>query len=368
MLQQETDIPSCLPDEIGGLARIDFQFIWFSNIFAECIQILLVWTSQCIDAEKAQGYKYLEDRLNLRQLEAFRATMRSGSITEAAEMLHISQPSVSRLIGDLERSVGFPLFLRSGRGLTATVEAKTFYQGVEGMFVSVDRLRELAESIRTTTGGVISIGTIQSIATIELPKALNKLYRRYDDINFMVHSRNTPAILDAVQLHQFDLGIVGRQPPYEGVEVLSQLAAPYVCLMPEDHPIADQPGAVDLEEIVDKENFVTFGGVFPDAMSSIDSDLSRRMQRRSRISATNIPVAASMVRETGVFAIADPFSAEQAVRMGEVVFRPIQQDLRYYISLIVPGREHLSRQALELADILSAQLSERVEAVNNFNT
>jgi molybdenum-dependent DNA-binding transcriptional regulator ModE len=44
--------------------------------------------------------------LNLRQLEAFRATMRSGSITEAAEIMHISQPSVSRLIADIERSVG----------------------------------------------------------------------------------------------------------------------------------------------------------------------------------------------------------------------------------------------------------------------
>ena len=58
--------------------------------------------------------------LNLRQLEAFRATMRSGSITEAAEMMHISQPSVSRLIADIERSVGFPLFLRSGRGCNPT--------------------------------------------------------------------------------------------------------------------------------------------------------------------------------------------------------------------------------------------------------
>jgi len=43
--------------------------------------------------------------MNQRQLEAFRATMRSGSITAAAKLMHISQPSVSRLISDLERSV-----------------------------------------------------------------------------------------------------------------------------------------------------------------------------------------------------------------------------------------------------------------------
>jgi len=78
--------------------------------------------------------------MNLRQLEAFRATIRCGSITEAAKMMHISQPSVSRLIADLEQSAGFPLFLRVGRGLTPTVEGRHFYEGVEGMFVGIDRL------------------------------------------------------------------------------------------------------------------------------------------------------------------------------------------------------------------------------------
>ena len=200
--------------------------------------------------------------LNLRQLEAFRATMRSGSITEAAEIMHISQPSVSRLIADIERSVGFPLFLRSGRGLTPTLEANTFYKGVEGMFVGVERLQELADSIRTTSGGIISIGTIQSIAAFELPRAVNQLYQRYDDIRFMIHARNTPGILDAVQMNQFDLGIVGQQPPYQGVETLFQTAAPYVCLMPEDHKLVGQAGTVDLEELANSETFVTSGGAF----------------------------------------------------------------------------------------------------------
>ncbi|MEX3010441.1 LysR family transcriptional regulator [Hoeflea sp. TYP-13] len=305
--------------------------------------------------------------MNLRQLEAFRATMRCGSITEAAEMLHISQPSVSRLISDLERSVGFELFTRVGRGLAPTVEARTFYGGVEGMFVGIDRLQELATSIRTTTGGEISIGTIQSIATIELPKAINQLYRQYADIRFMIHSRNTPAILDAVQLQQFDLGIVGRQPPYKGVEVLFQASAPYVCLMPEEHPLVGEAGSVDLAHLVNEERFVTFGGAYPDEMMSIDSELSTEMQRRSRLSATNMPVAASLVRDTGVFAIADPFSAEQAVRLGGVAFRPIKQNLKYHVALIASGRERLSKHALEFADLLAQQLKNRLEEVSRYS-
>ncbi len=301
--------------------------------------------------------------MNLRQLEAFRATMRTGSITEAAEMMHISQPSVSRLIADLERSVGFPLFLRSGRGLTPTVDARTFYRGVEGMFVGVDRLQELADSIRTTSTGIIGVGTIQSIAAVELPKAVNTHYQRQPEISFMIQVRNTPSILDAVQMHQLDLGIVGRQPPYDGVEVLYQTVAPYVCLMPENHALSAVKGAVDLEELARTEEFVTFGGAFPHTMMSIDDNLAQAMQRRSRLSATNMPVTASLVRETGVLAIADPFSAEQAVMMGGVVFRPIRQNLKYHVSVIAAGRDRLSRSALEFVETIAAQLSSRVEKV-----
>lgn len=305
--------------------------------------------------------------MNMRQLEAFRATMRCGSITEAAAMMHISQPSVSRLIADLERAVGFPLFVRSGRGLTPTVEAKTFHQGVEGMFVGIDRLQELADAIRTTNAVEISIGTIQSIAAVELPKAVNTIFQRLPDIRFMIQSRNTPAILDAIQLHQLDLGIVGRQPPYDGVQVLYQTTAPYVCLIPESHPLADQTGAVDLEDLATSEEFVTFGGAFPESMMSMDRDLADRLQRGSRLSATNMPVTGALVRETGVLAICDPFTAEQTIMMGGVVFRPVLQNLKYHVSVISPGRDRLSRPALEFVDVITTQLDQRVRDVQRLH-
>jgi DNA-binding transcriptional LysR family regulator len=310
------------------------------------------------------GTDITEVLMNLRQLEAFRATILSGSITEAARSLRISQPSVSRLISDLEKAVGFTLFHRTGRGLTPSLEAKTFYRGVEGMFVGVDRLQNLADTIRSTNQGIITIGTIQSIAAIELPKAVSILHAELEDVTMSIQSRNTPAILDATQMNQFDIGIVGRQPPYDGVDVLYQTAAPYVCLIPEEHPQADQAGPVDLYELTKTEEFVTFGGAFQETIISMDKRLSEKMQQRSRLSATNMPVAASLVREAKVFAIADPFSAEQAVRVGGVVFRPIKQDLKYYVSVVTAGKSNLSRPALRFVDILSRQLSKRVEAVN----
>ena len=65
----------------------------------------------------------------------------------------------------------------------------------------------------------------------------------------MLSTRNTPAIIDAVRMQQFDFGIVGREPPYDGVEILHHKTVPCVCLLPEGHPSAagDQP--LDLYEL-----------------------------------------------------------------------------------------------------------------------
>ena len=66
--------------------------------------------------------------INLRQLEAFRAVIITGSITGAASYLHVSQPAVSRLIADLEHSIGFALFERRNRRLHVKPEGEIFYR------------------------------------------------------------------------------------------------------------------------------------------------------------------------------------------------------------------------------------------------
>ena len=108
---------------------------------------------------------------------------------------------------------------------------------------------------------------------------------------------------------------------------------------------------------------MTFGGSYPDTMMSIDSGLSEKLRSRSRLSVANMPLAAALVREASVLAVADPFSAEQAVRMGGVVFRPVRQSLTYFVTVIAAGREHLSRQALQFVDLFAEQVQGRVRQV-----
>ena len=98
-------------------------------------------------------------------------------------------------------------------------------------------------------------------------------------------------------------------------------------------------------------------------MMSIEPGLSDKLRARSRLTVANMPLAGALVREASVLAISDPFSAEQAVQMGGVVFRPIEQNLTYFVTIVTAQRESLSREALKFVDFFSTQLKDRVDQV-----
>ena len=290
--------------------------------------------------------------MNFRQLKAFDTVMRLGSITGAAKALHVSQPSVTRLVRELETHLGFALFLRRGRGIAATVEARRFHQAVESAFMNIERLDDLAATIRKTAVGKVSVGVIPTFSFSLLPEVLGRLRQEKDDTHTIVYIHNTPAIVDAVRLQQFDIGIVSRSPPYLGVHSLYQTEVNYVALVPQNHSLAASKDRLDLREVAGREEFITFGNVYPLEMQGMDEDLATQFQNKARYSVANVLAATALVRAVGVPALVDPFSARMSASAGGMVVRPIQQKLTYHIGIITRGIEVMNRETRQLADAL----------------
>lgn len=288
--------------------------------------------------------------MNFRQLNAFNTVMRLGKITSAAKHMRLSQPSVTRLIRDLESSLGFALFVRQGRGIIATVEARRFHQAVESAFINIDRLDDLAISIRKATFEKVSVGAIPTFSGSVLPSVLGKLRRDDNETHIIIYSDNTPAIVEAVRLQQFDFGIVSRSPPYDGVHILYQTSVNYVALIPLEHALADLPGALDLDKVAGEHEFVTFGSVYPLEMQGMKADLADRFQKNAHYSVANVFTGTALVREIKVPALIDPFSAKSALMGGGVMVRPLKQKLQYHIAVITRGVDSMSREARWLAD------------------
>ena len=291
--------------------------------------------------------------MNLRQLEAFRATLRSGSITGAAKLLAISQPSVTRLIKELERSVGFPLFVRSGRGLASTVDGRRFGDAVQSMFTGTDKLRETADAIRDSTHGEVQIGVTPVLLYQVTPEAIAKLHQSKPDLKIGLKVDNSSGLIDSVLMQRLDVAVVNvyRQP--DTLHVLYERVLQYVCLLPEQHLLAQSTEPVDLN-MLEHLDCVAYDRT---RLQSAQHDWLRLLSwpQASLSSYSNIAVA-SLARATGKLAIVDPYTAKTIAALGGVVTRPIAQRLTSTLCVVARGVDTLSLAARELADAVIAEL------------
>jgi len=113
--------------------------------------------------------------MRVRQIEAFRAVMMSGSVTGGAVLLNLSQPSVSRLIADLERSVGFVLFERRGSRVYPTAQANALFEAVRRSYVGLELLNQAARRIAAHPIGTIRVAALPALATTILPGVIAEL-------------------------------------------------------------------------------------------------------------------------------------------------------------------------------------------------
>lgn len=112
--------------------------------------------------------------MNLRQLKAFQAVCRTGSITRASELIHLSQPALTRQIQDLESFCGCKLFERTRHGIVLTDEGELFRVRAEEMLSLAERTQRELKEAGGFTGGIVRIGCVESSAAQELSQLLAK--------------------------------------------------------------------------------------------------------------------------------------------------------------------------------------------------
>lgn len=187
--------------------------------------------------------------MNQRQVQAFRMVMRHGSITAAAGVLGISQPAVSRLIADLEQSLGFPLLLRMGGKSQPTAEALEFHQEVERLFFGLDRLERAGREIRDLRRASLRIASLPALSFEMVPDLIRQFLGEFGEVKITLDVHTSSRIADLVSARQFDLGFAQMPVTRRDVAVLRSYRMACVCAMRPDHPLAgrDRLGPEDLE-------------------------------------------------------------------------------------------------------------------------
>ncbi len=295
-------------------------------------------------------------RLNLRQLEAFRAIVRARSVSGAAVRMNISQPAVSRLLRDLERTVGFELFERRKRRLHIRPEGELLYRELEKSYLGLEKIARRAQEIRDFRGGQLRIGCMPALSLGLLPATVKAFHELHPNVTVSVNVGDSRKVSEWTAGLQLDLGLAALPIFQDGLIFGGSELLPCVCVLPPQHSLRRRK-VVTPELLVD-EPFVSL---------STDSDLRQRLdqtfagvRRELSVETTTSANALSMVALGLGVSVIDPFTA--LAWPVNVARRRLVPMIPYEFAKIFPQGVPQSRIAVAFAKILDGCLADfRVE-------
>jgi DNA-binding transcriptional LysR family regulator len=155
--------------------------------------------------------------MRLRQIEIFYHVYRVGSISGAARVLNVSQPSVSKVLRYAEDQLGFKLFVREKGRLRSTAEADELYSEVRDIYERISAFDRTAHNIKHRKGGHVRLGILPSLSLSVLPTAIAQIQRNQTNVSFELRTVHSEEIEGALLEKRCDICIGYRQATINGV-------------------------------------------------------------------------------------------------------------------------------------------------------
>jgi LysR family transcriptional regulator, hca operon transcriptional activator len=197
--------------------------------------------------------------LELRHLRYFVAVAEARSLKLAAEeKLHITQPSLSRQIRDLEDEVGTPLFIRGAKGVELTPSGRVLLDHARVMLSQAEAAVQSARQIAYPTKPSFALGFMIGHDTTWLPEALKLLRNELPNIHVVISTQNSPQLGAALLHGGIDVAFLRREDGGNDLEFRLLVEESFEVFLPSDHPLAAKP-AIDIRDIAG-EIFISVSG------------------------------------------------------------------------------------------------------------
>ncbi len=193
-----------------------------------------------------------DDIMELRVLEYFLTVAREQSISAAADFLHLTQPTLSRQLKDLEDEFGKQLFIRGNRKVTLTEDGMYFRKKAEEIVTLAHRTEAEMKNTDQAIVGDIYIGAGETEAVGNLVSAAHELQKEFSGIHFHITSGDTADLTDRLDKGLFDFCLLLGEIDQSKYEYLT---LPYTdtwgALMRKDSPLAEKK-AIEAQDLWDK--------------------------------------------------------------------------------------------------------------------
>lgn len=192
--------------------------------------------------------------MEMHQLRYVVAVARAGNFSRAAELCHVSQPSLSQQIQKLEDELGERLFDRMKRTAKLTSTGEVFLRRAVRILEEVSAAQREATEAKHLLFGNVAIGVLPTIAPYVLPKTMARFTRKYTGVEVNVREDTTAQLLKLLQSYEIDFAIASQPIRGTGLEIFELISEELLLALPPGHPLTRkrQVGMSDLES----ENFI----------------------------------------------------------------------------------------------------------------
>ncbi len=146
--------------------------------------------------------------MELRTLRYFLAAAQEENITRAADILHVTQPTLSRQIMDLERELGVTLVLRGKNGLRLTEDGRFFRQRAQEIVELADRLEKSFAERQSDISGMVVIGASETVGGQTLARLIKKFSEKYPLVQFAMYNETVDNVKDRLDKGLVDIGLL----------------------------------------------------------------------------------------------------------------------------------------------------------------
>lgn len=187
----------------------------------------------------------------LKQLRYFVLAGEHSSVTKAAELMYVSQPSISSAIHHLEDVTGLQLFIRHhAQGLTLTPQGWQFYRKAKSLLKEADELAQFANSLGKDVTGNLNLVGFPTFTSMMMPSILKQFVERYPDVSVNCDEMHQRDLIQGLLNSDYELAITYDMQLPDAIEFTPLMSLPPYAVVSQDHPLADRE-TVSLKELAD---------------------------------------------------------------------------------------------------------------------
>ena len=284
--------------------------------------------------------------MRLRHIEVFHAVMQAGTISGAAQVLHISQPAVTKVLQHCELQLGLPLFERIRGKLYPRPEAHRLFAETEKLSRDLAGIRRLAASLKNRSVETLRLVATPSLAQSVLPPAMAHWRTGFAQTQCELGTQHTAEIVNILRIGEADLALSLQDPRHPNIVAEPLAEGPLVALAPAGTWPASQRGK-PIEVVALPDDLIGLPG--SDPLGELIAGAFEAAERHAvhRTVVQTYQIARSLVEAGGGVTVVDPFTAALPAP-DRLDRRPLVPTLPVRLYVLSASNAPLSHAAREL--------------------